>query len=100
MDTVKGTRESGKCLLTLLFRSCSFMIIILLPNCTQKAVVDAINNLSSTLGIRTFKKYFPVLLTDNGSEFKNPWAIEKQNPEHIELTYFTATLIFLTKKLA
>ena len=38
MDTVKGTRESGKCLLTLLFRSCSFMIIILLPNCTQKAV--------------------------------------------------------------
>ena len=77
MDTFKGTRESGKCLLTLLFRSCSFMIIILLPNCTQKAVVDAINNLSSTLGIRTFKKYFPVLLTDNGSEFKNPWAIEK-----------------------
>ena len=29
MDTVKGSREKGKCLLTLLFRSCSFMIIIL-----------------------------------------------------------------------
>lgn len=77
MDTVKGGRAAGKCLLTLLFRSCSFMIIILLPNCTQRAVVDAINNLSATLGIRTFKKYFPVLLTDNGSEFKNPWDIEK-----------------------
>ena len=77
MDTVKGGRAAGKCLLTLLFRSCSFMIIILLPNCTQRAVVDAINNLSNTLGIRTFKKYFPVLLTDNGSEFKNPWDIEK-----------------------
>ncbi|MBQ8527425.1 MAG: IS30 family transposase, partial [Lachnospiraceae bacterium] len=30
-----------------------------------------------TIGIRTFKKYFPVILTDNGSEFKNPWDIEK-----------------------
>ena len=77
MDTVKGSRSAGKCLLTLLFRSCSFMIIILLPNCTQRAVINAINSLSDTLGIRTFKKYFPVILTDNGSEFKNPWDIEK-----------------------
>ena len=77
MDTVKGSREKGKCLLTLLFRSCSFMIIILLPDCTQRSVVDAINNLCNIIGIRTFKKYFPVILTDNGSEFKNPWDIEK-----------------------
>ena len=77
MDTVKGSREKGKCLLTLLFRSCSFMIIILLPDCTQRSVVDAIDNLCNTIGIRTFKKYFPVILTDNGSEFKNPWDIEK-----------------------
>ncbi len=77
MDTVKGSREAGKCLLTLLFRSCSFMLIILLPDCTQCSVVAAINNLCDTIGIRTFKKYFPVILTDNGSEFKNPWDIEK-----------------------
>ena len=77
MDTVKGGRAVGKCLLTLLFRSCSFMLVILLPNCNQKSVVDAINNLSDVIGIRTFKKYFPVILTDNGSEFKNPWDIEK-----------------------
>ena len=77
MDTVKGSRDKGKCLLTLLFRSCSFMIIILLPDCTQRSVIDAINNLCDTIGIRTFKKYFPIILTDNGSEFKNPWDIEK-----------------------
>ena len=77
MDTVKGSREKGKCLLTLLFRSCSFMLIILLPDCTQKSVIKAINDLCDTIGIRTFKKYFPVILTDNGSEFKNPWNIEK-----------------------
>ena len=77
MDTVKGCRVAGKCLLTLLFRSCSFMIIILLPDCTQRSVINAINNLCDTIGIRMFKKYFPILLTDNGSEFKNPWDIEK-----------------------
>ncbi len=77
MDTVKGCRDKGKCLLTLLFRSCSFMIIILLPDCTQRSVINAINSLCDTIGIRTFKKYFPIILTDNGSEFKNPWDIEK-----------------------
>lgn len=77
MDTVKGSRAAGKCLLTLLFRSCSFMIIILLPDCTQSSVIRAINNLCDTIGIRLFKKYFPIILTDNGSEFKNPWDIEK-----------------------
>ena len=77
MDTVKGSRTAGKCLLTLLFRSCSFMLIILLPDCTQRSVVNAINSLCDTIGIRTFKKYFPIILTDNGSEFKNPWDLEK-----------------------
>ena len=77
MDTVKGNRNAGKCLLTLLFRSCSFMIIILLPDCTQKSVTKAINNLCDTIGIRTFRKYFPIILTDNGPEFKDPWSIER-----------------------
>lgn len=81
MDTVKGGRAAGKCLLTLLFRSCSFMLVILLPSCTQKCVIDAINSLSDTLGIRMFRKYFPVLLTDNGSEFKNPWDIETDDDD-------------------
>ena len=53
------------------------MLVILMPDCTQHSVINAINSLTSALGIRTFKKYFPVILTDNGSEFKNPWDIEK-----------------------
>jgi len=89
MDTVKGGVSNGKCLLTLLFRSCSFMIIILLPDCTQKSVIQAINALTDTLGIRTFKKYFPVILTDNGSEFKNPWDIEKtENGTHRTYVFY------------
>ncbi len=86
MDTVKGSRAAGKCLLTLLFRSCSFMLVILLPRCTQECVIKAINDLTDSLGIRLFRKYFPVLLTDNGSEFKNPWDIEK-TPEGKHRTY-------------
>ena len=89
MDTVKGSRESGKCLLTLLFRSCSFMIIILMRRCTQGEVIDAIDRLTEALGIRLFRKYFPVILTDNGSEFKNPWDIEKTSDgRHRTFVYY------------
>lgn len=89
MDTVKGSRASGKCLLTLLFRSCSFMIIILMRRCTQGEVIEAIDRLTDTLGIRLFRKYFPVILTDNGSEFKNPWDIEKTSDgRHRTFVYY------------
>ena len=88
MDTVKGSRAAGKCLLTLLFRSCNFMLIILLPKCTQKCVIEAINDLTETLGLRLFRKYFPVILTDNGSEFKNPYDIEKNSRRKTSYLYF------------
>lgn len=76
MDTVVGKRDSGKVLLTLLFRSCSLMLIILLPNKSQGAVIYALNILCERIGIEKFKKLCPVLLTDNGSEFQNPEALE------------------------
>ena len=79
LDTVKGTRNAGKCLMTLLFRSCNFMIIILLPRCTQECVINAFNDLVNTISLHLFRKYFEVILTDNGSEFKNPWDIEKDS---------------------
>lgn len=77
LDTVKGTRTAGKCLMTLLFRSCNFMLIILLPRCSQECVINAINKLADTISLRLFRKYFEVILTDNGPEFKDPWDIEK-----------------------
>ena len=86
MDTVKGTRDTSKCLLTLLFRNSSFMIIILLPRCTQDCVVVALNKLCDTLGLRLFRKIFHVILTDNGPEFKSPNAIE-QTPDGKRRSY-------------
>ncbi|MCR4617061.1 MAG: helix-turn-helix domain-containing protein [Lachnospiraceae bacterium] len=72
MDTVKGSRQAGKCLLTFLFRSCNFMLVILLPRCTQECVIKAINDLTETLGMRLFRKYFPVILTDYAEEKTMP----------------------------
>lgn len=63
-----------------------FYIVILLPKCTQECVIKAINDLTETIGIRLFRKYFPIILTDNGSEFKNPYDIEK-TPDGRHRTY-------------
>lgn len=77
LDTVKGSREAGKCLLTMFFRKSSFMLIFLLPSCTQEAVAEAFNYLYEQLGHYIFIKTFRIILTDNGPEFKDPWSIEK-----------------------
>jgi IS30 family transposase len=45
MDTVEG-QKGGKVLLTLLFRSCSFMLAFLLEEKAQVCVRDALNSLS------------------------------------------------------
>ena len=76
MDTVKGSRDAGKCLMTLLFRKSSFMLIFLLPSCTQKSVQAVFDMLYDRLGPIVFKRTFRVILTDNGPEFKDPWSIE------------------------
>lgn len=48
-----------------------------------------------------FRKLFPVILTDNGSEFSNPKAIEygQKNIPDSELGYFTAMQGVLIKKV-
>lgn len=77
MDTVKGSRDAGKCLMTLLFRNSSFMLIFLLPSCTQASVKAVFDMLYDRLGPIIFRKTFRIILTDNGPEFKDPWAIER-----------------------
>lgn len=76
MDTVKGSNTSGHCLLTILFRSSSLMLIFHLNTCTQAEVIRIFDWLTETLGMRLFKRTFPVILTDNGPEFKDPDRLE------------------------
>ena len=77
MDTVKGKRYGGgKVLLTMIMTNTSFMLIFLIPNCTKSSVLDVFDNLTDLLGLATFRKLFPVILTDNGAEFKDPEGLE------------------------
>ncbi len=76
MDTVRGTREKGKRLLTMLFVEQNFMLMFLLRDGKNETVVEQLDWLTDALGLETFQILFPVILTDNGSEFKNKHALE------------------------
>ncbi len=76
MDTVIGARNSGKVLLTILFRDTNFMLIFLLPDKSHQSVLHVFDKLTSLLGIELFRKLFPVILTDNGTEFKGVHNLE------------------------
>ena len=65
MDTVKGSRTKGKVLLTMIFRESNFMLIFLMPDGTMKSVQTVFDILTEKLGLKTFRKLFRVILTDN-----------------------------------
>lgn len=75
MDTVEGPK-GGKVLLTMLFRNSKLMIAFLLNDKTSNSVLKVFNWIESILGNYLFEKTFPVILTDNGSEFSNPLSLE------------------------
>jgi len=78
MDTVEG-KKGGKVLLTIHFVNCSFQLAILRNHNDAQSVIDYFNHLEEIVTLETFIKLFPLLLTDNGSEFTNPEAIEFSN---------------------
>lgn len=75
MDSVIG-RVGGKVLLTLMFKSCDLMLAFIRDRNTAQSVIDVFNWLHSLLGTQTFCAMLQVALTDNGSEFSNPSALE------------------------
>ena len=75
MDSVIG-RTGGKVLLTIMIKPCDFMLAFIRDRNTSQSVIDIFNHLDETLGRKIFVKIFPACLTDNGSEFSNPKALE------------------------
>ena len=75
MDSVEG-RKGGKVLLTIYFRNSSLMLAFIRDTNTAKSVTKIFNHLYKLLGHETFTTLFQVILTDRGSEFTNPLAIE------------------------
>lgn len=75
IDTVEGI-IGGKVLLTMLFRNSRCMLAFLLPGKKQEYVLDVFSCLEKAWGTIIFLRTFPVILTDNGSEFLNPILLE------------------------
>jgi len=75
MDTVIG-RMGGKVLLTIAFRNSSLFLAYLRERNSSRSVIDVFEQLYAELGRDIFCRLFPVILTDNGSEFSNPLALE------------------------
>ena len=75
MDTVEG-KKGGKVLLTMLFRNSKLMLAFLLEDKTRNSVLKVFNWIEGILGNDLFERTFPVILTDNGTEFSNPLSLE------------------------
>ena len=74
MDSVIGV-IGGKVLLTLQFES-GLMPAQIRDTNNSQSVIDYFDMLEQKFGTDNFTKIFPIILTDNGSEFSNPTAIE------------------------
>lgn len=90
MDTVKDVREQGKRLLTMIFRKNNVMLLFLMPDGKAESVKRVFDYLEARLGIEVFQRLFPVILTDNGSEFKKVDELELTSDETGFLVYRTS----------
>ena len=93
MDSVIGTK-GGKCLLTIHFVESSFMLAFLRDANTSQSVIDIFNGLDFILGNELFNELFPVILTDNGSEFSNPKALEYREKCERGQTYHRTNIFY------
>lgn len=75
MDSVEG-KKGGKVLLTLHFVKTELMLAFLRGANDSLSVIDIFERLYLELRPDIFMSLMPLVLTDNGSEFSNPKAIE------------------------
>ena len=76
MDTVHSSRDSKKTLLTFFFTREKLFLAFLMNRCTEGAVRLVFDRLEKRLGTYGFISVFEHLLTDRGSEFGDPDALE------------------------
>ena len=76
MDTVRGLRTREHVVLTMMFVENSVMLLILLKDESMEPVIKVFDKLTKELGLKRFRKLFPVVLTDNGRCFKNALELE------------------------
>lgn len=75
LDSVEGIK-GGPVLLTIHFVRQKLQLAFYRESNSSRSVTDIFHHLYSVLGAEVYKKIFPVLLADNGTEFSNPTALE------------------------
>lgn len=78
LDCVEGTKGSAV-FLTMLFRNSSLMLVYKLDKHDANSVNNVLRNLMKQVGKTRFKKYFPIILTDRGHEFRRLSQLEFDN---------------------
>lgn len=81
MDSVEG-KKGGKVLLTIHFVKAELMLAFLRNANDSQSVIDIFDRLYLELRPDIFISIMPLILTDNGSEFSNPKAIEFDRQEN------------------
>lgn len=94
LDTVIG-KQGGKVLFTLMFPS-KLMLAFLRDAKTPQTCTRVFNQIWEAAGARLFRRMFPVVLTDNGSEFADPEGIEfaRVDPVHNPYKLVRRTRVF------
>ena len=88
IDSVEGVK-GGSVLLTIMDDETGLQLAFLRKRNDSKSVTEAFNSLYQKLGEDDYKKLFPVLLGDNGTEFSNPKALEfNETGNHRSKVYY------------
>lgn len=87
LDSVEGTKGS-KVLLSIHFVKSEFMIAFLRDRNTAASVFEVFEKIYWELGPDNFKRIFPLLLADNGSEFSDPISIEMDSENNLRTRVF------------
>ena len=73
----------------MIFRRNDVMLMFLMPNGKAESVHRVFDYLEMSLGIERFRKLFPIILTDNGAEFKRVDELENNSElEHRTDIYY------------
>lgn len=77
MDCVEGKRDENATILTLTLPSLSLQLAFIMNYHTKEEVVKTLDKIETILGFELFNQIFPVILTDNGSEFADIIGMER-----------------------
>ncbi len=77
LDTVIGRKSDKKVLMTLIVIELHFFYAVLLNRHAANEVRKAFDGIETAIGLKTFRKLFPYILTDRGHEFIHHQLIEK-----------------------